>query len=400
MTKQNAWTLALVSVGLVSLPAVVWAEEQPSSIMTALASTTISGYVDTSAQWNIGTGNANAPPYAFGGPGKADGFNLNVVDLALEKPVDTGEAWGAGYKVELWFGPDADTLATQSTGVAADLAVKQAYVALHTPVGNGLDFQIGVFDTIVGYEVANAVNNPNFTRSYGYTIEPVAHTGIRAAYQFSETLAAIAGIANTFGPQINQSANPPKAESYKTYMGSIVLTAPEDMGFLAGSTLSGGVVNGYNSGASGGSGADQTSWFVGATLNTPMKGLKVGVAYDYAGVSSQPLSDSNYANAVAIYASYRATERLSLHVRGEYATSDALTPAATPILGSSKVVALTGTIQYELWKNVMSRIEFRWDHSADGLNAYGGTPVAGSTDTVPPTLKNSYILLANISYRF
>jgi hypothetical protein len=131
-----------------------------------------------------------------------------------------------------------------------------------------------------------------------------------------------------------------------------------------------------------------------------VKGLKVGAAYDYAGVSSQSLSDANYANAVGVYASYRATDKLSFYARGEYATSDALTSAGTPILGSSKVVALTGTIQYDLWKNVMSRIEFRWDHSADGLNAYGGTPVAGSTDPVPPTRKNSYILMANVTYKF
>ena len=398
--KQNAWTLALVSAGLVSLPAIVRAEEQPSPILTALAATTISGYVDTSAQWNIGTGNANAPPYAFGGPSKADGVNLNAVKLAVEKPVDTGQAWGAGYKAELLFGPDADALATQSSGTAADLAIKQAYVALHAPLGNGLDFQLGVWDTIIGYEVTDAVNNPNFTRSYGYTIEPSTHTGIRAAYQFSETFAAVAGIANTFGPQINQRANPPQAESYKTYMGSIVLTASEDMGFLAGSTLCGCVINGFNSGANAGAGADQTSWYVGGTLNTPVKGLKVGAAYDYAGVSSQPLSGASYANAVALYASYRATGKLSFYGRGEYASSDARTSSDTPLLGASKVFAVTGTVQYDLWKNVMSRIEFRWDHAADGASAYGGTPVAGSTTPVPPTRKNSYILLANITYKF
>jgi hypothetical protein len=302
--------------------------------------------------------------------------------------------------VDLLFGPDANALATQSTGTAADFAVKQAYVALHAPVGNGLDFQMGVWDTIIGYEVTDSVNNPNFTRSYGYTIEPPAHTGIRAAYQFSENFSAIAGIADTFGPKINERASPPQAESYKTYMGSIVLTAPADMGFLAGSTLSGCVINGYNSGANAGAGADQTSWYVGGTLNTPVKGLKVGAAYDYAGVSSQPLSGSSYANATALYASFQATEKLSLHARGEYASSDALNSSGTPLLGATKVFAVTGTVQYDLWKNVLSRIEFRWDHAADGSEAYGGTPVAGSTAPVPGTRKNSYILLANISYKF
>ena len=390
--------MALAGAGLVSLPAVVCGEEKPSSVVTSLSSTTISGYVDTSAQWNAGTGDANTPPYAFGGPSKADGFNLNVVKLALEKPIDNNQDWGAGYKVDLLFGPDANALATQSSGTAADVGVKQAYVALHAPVGNGLDFQAGVWDTIIGYEVTDSINNPNFTRSYGYTIEPPAHTGIRAAYQFSETLSAVFGVADTFGPRINERAFPARAESYKTYLGSLTLTAPQSWGALAGSTLSGCVINGFNSGAS--SGADQTSWYVGGTLNTPLKGLKVGAAYDYAGVSSQSLGGSSYANAVAVYTSYQATEKLSLHVRGEYASSDALTLAGTPLLGARRVFAATGTVQYDLWKNVLSRIEFRWDHAADGSEAYGGTPVAGSTGPVPGTKQNSYIVLLDIAYKF
>jgi len=396
----NAWTLALVGAGLVSLPAVIGAEEKANPIMTGLASTTISGYVDTSAQWNAGTGNANTPPYAFGGSSKADGFNLNVVKLTLEKPIDANQDWGAGYKADLLFGPDANALATQSSGTAADFGVKQAYVALHAPVGNGLDFKVGVWDTIIGYEVTESVNNPNFTRSYGYTIEPPTHTGLQAAYQFNEGFSAIVGIADTFGPKINERASPPQAESYKTYLGSLALTAPKSWGFLAGSTLTGCVINGYNSSANAGAGADQTSWYVGGTLNTPVSGLKVGAAYDYAGVSSQPLSGSTYANAVAVYASYQATEKLSLHARGEYASSDALTSSGTPLLGAGRVFATTGTVQCDLWKNVLSRIEFRWDHAADGSEAYGGTSVAGSTAPVPATRKNSYILLANISYRF
>src|SRR5690242_21539187 len=98
--KYNAWTLGLLSAGLVSLPAVVQGEEKPSSVMTALSSTTLSGYVDTSAEWNPGTGNAFVPGYAWNNPSKADGFNLNVVKLSLEKPIDPAEAYGAGYKVD------------------------------------------------------------------------------------------------------------------------------------------------------------------------------------------------------------------------------------------------------------------------------------------------------------
>src|SRR5690349_3388319 len=110
--KRNPWTLALIGAGLVSLPAITQGEEKPSSVMTALSSTTLSGYVDTSAQWNLGTGNNFVPNIPNTGQTKADGFNLNVVRLVLEKPADPAEAWGAGYKVDLLAGPDANTYNT------------------------------------------------------------------------------------------------------------------------------------------------------------------------------------------------------------------------------------------------------------------------------------------------
>src|ERR1041384_1143742 len=111
--KFNKWTVGLAAAGVVSLVSVVKAEESASSVMTALSSTTLSGYVDTSAQWNFGTGNARLPDYKFGGGDKADGFNLNVVQLRLEKPLDEAE-WAAGYRADLWAGPDANILGTQS----------------------------------------------------------------------------------------------------------------------------------------------------------------------------------------------------------------------------------------------------------------------------------------------
>src|SRR3989440_11569774 len=122
--KCNLWTLTLLGAGVISLPSVAKAEEKPSPVLTALSATTISGYVDTSAQWNPGTGNDNLPPYKFGGASKADGFNLNVVQLRLDKPLDEA-SWAAGYRVDMWLGPDANGLGTASTfHTATDEAVR------------------------------------------------------------------------------------------------------------------------------------------------------------------------------------------------------------------------------------------------------------------------------------
>ncbi|SPE55365.1 conserved exported hypothetical protein [Verrucomicrobia bacterium] len=412
--KYNAWTLALVGAGVISLPAVTHADESTNAVLSALAATTISGYVDTSAQWNLGTGDANVPSYAFGGPGKADGFNLNVVKLTIARDVVPTDSWGAGYKADLLFGPDADAFHTQSTGVTGDFAVKQAYVALHAPIGNGLDFKVGVWDTIIGYEVFESVNNPNVTRSYGYSIEPTTHTGVQATYQFCDAVSATVGVADTFGPTINGRAflgggttvpatgQGPEAESYKTYMGSITFTAPTNMSFLSGSTLSACIINGFNAGSvNNGVGANQTSYYVGATINTPVTGLKFGACFDYAEVPEQAptvaavaggtLADA-YARArvFGVYGSYQLTEKLGFYGRWEYAESDALTPFL-----ATKLYEFTGTLQYDLWKNVLTRLEFRWDHAADASGPYGGT-VAGT----PGGKDNSYILLADIAYKF
>ena len=63
--KISKWTKMLLSAGVVSLPAVMLADDQPApqpaTVLTALSSTTLSGYVDTTAVWKFGTGDANMP---------------------------------------------------------------------------------------------------------------------------------------------------------------------------------------------------------------------------------------------------------------------------------------------------------------------------------------------------
>jgi len=417
--KLNKWTLGLAAVGVVSLASLAQAEEK-NAVQTALSSTTISGYVDTSAQWNFGTGNANLPPYKFGGGGKADGFNLNVVQLSIQKPLDESE-WAAGYKVDLWMGPDAKTLGTASyiglLGQASDFAIRQAYVALRAPVGNGIDFKMGVFDTIVGYESVESGNNPNMTRSYGHSIEPQTHTGLLATYRFCDAFSVAVGVADTIGPSINARSHyspypvgipgigsvqlplgGDHAESYKTYMGSLALTAPQDWGWLAGSTLYGGVVNGLNSPGLMGLGYVQTSWYAGATLATPVTGLKLGAAFDY--MNAEDSSNDRVPDkwAVAGYASFQATEKLSLHARGEWYQIQEPYPN-----DNSQIFAATATIQYDLWQNVISRLEFRWDHDAGGDKSFGGRAEVSDGmfgESNRPTRENAFMLAANIIYKF
>ncbi len=411
MMKVNKWTLGLAAVGLVSIPAVVQAEEKPNQLLTALSSTTISGYVDTSAQWTLGSGNANPPGYSYNTPAKQDGFNVNVVDLQLEKPLDEG-TWSAGYKVELWFGPNAAGLGNDTGlgGGGNDVALKQGYVALRAPVGNGLDIKLGTWDTIIGYEVANSGSNPNYTRSYGYTLEPTSQTGVLASYQISKVVGISGGVANLWSPGIGGGVDrSPRSQSKKTYLGSITLTAPDSWGDLAGSAFYAGIVDGYNTSV----GNDVTSYYLGVTLATPIKALKVGAAWDYVNghdnnfgaagnfetAPGQRVSNGGYAQSIALYASVQATEKLSFHARGEWTKLSlgddvsAASPTALANIPTSEIWSLTGTIQYDLWANVLSRLEVRWDH-ASSHDSFGGT-TSGE-----PRKQNEVIVAANLIYKF
>ena len=391
--KINQWTLGLAAVGVVSLASAVNAEEgKMNSLQTALSSTPISGYVNTSINWNS-IDNCLSPAIPFS-TGKDDGFNLNVVKLSLEKAMDESE-WASGYKVDLLFGPDAIGWNPAASGggggfVARNesFAIQQAYIALRTPVGNGIDWKMGVFNSPIGYESFDAGNNPNFTRSYGYSIEPTQLTGLLGTYRVSDTLAVAGGVANTLSTGINtrnnELGNNRSTDAWrKAVMGTIAVTAPADKGFLSGSTLYAGIVSGINN--ANPQGENQNNYYVGATLNTPVTGLKAGVAYDYA--TSFQSVPGNDVWTLAGYLCFQATEKLSLHGRAEIGTYDNVTGFAPG--RKMDIFALTGTVQYDLWANVVSRLEVRYDHA----NYTSAPALTGDPD-------HSTGIYANFIYKF
>ena len=406
--KFNKWTVALAATGVVSLASAVQADES-HPVNTALSSTTLSVYVDTSAIWNLGSGHEVAKRFANTGSDRQDGFNVNTINLLLEKPIDEG-TWSAGYKFETMFGPDANVMPGALT---SGVAIKQAHAVLRAPIGNGIDFKVGQFDPIVGYEVTESYKNPNFSRSLGFNnLEPFGHTGILASYQVNDIIGVSGGVANGdngFGlnggsltasgfksGQEGTSFRGILAESSKVYMGSVVVKAPESTGWLAGSSLYVGAVNGEGKGSSN----DPTLLYVGVSLATPIKELTIGASADllFNGGASNldaiklvPGKFNSYANAFAFYTGYQITEKLKANNRFEYATSGY--GAFLPNRGGNgdKIIGETFTLDYALWSNVLTRGEFRWDRAVDGV-ASGAGPFNGQ--------KNDLSLTASIVYKF
>jgi hypothetical protein len=378
--KFNKWTLGLAAVGVVSLTSAAYADEtKVSQLNTALSNTTISGYVDVSAQFNPGGGGPSilGPNYNFGT--KANGINLNVVDIAIDKPQDESP-WASGYHVEFWVGPDGQTL-----GVGND--IRQAYVALRTPIGNGIDWKIGIWDTIIGYEGTTSGNNPNYSRSFGYNIEPTTHTGIQGTYKISDAISVTAGVADTsyagpVGGLPAYTAAPNNGLYRPTVLGLVTLTAPDSFGWAKGATLSGGVINtsGNTANNSSSSGAGATSWYAGFTLPTPVAALKFGGAFDYLNARDIPFNEY----VIAGYGAYQFNDKTSFNVRAEY----------NEFAGENAAQEeLTATLQYNLWANVLTRVELRWDHADNGL----GDPFTSHAGTAQ---RNAYLLAAQAIYTF
>jgi Putative beta-barrel porin-2, OmpL-like. bbp2 len=404
--KFNKWTLGLAAVGLVSLTSAARADET-NMVMTALSTTTISGYVDVASQFNP-NGGGGAPNYYYGQP--ANSVNLNVVDIAIDHPQDESP-WAAGYHVEFWVGPNG-----QALGVGND--IRQAYIALRTPVGNGIDWKIGVFDTIVGYESTTTLNNPNYSHSYGYNMEPTTHTGVLGAYKINDIATVQAGVADTsyggsgaytaaaggFGGNTSGLYLP-------TIMGGVTLTAPDSFGWAKGATASFDVINtSGNTGQSTGSnvntgnGNGATTYYAGVTLPTPIAALKVGASFDY--LTARDVSGNAWDGA--LYGTYQFNDKLSLNLRAEYYNGQPLNAAGAYQTGPGFGVAngseqqaqeFTATVQYALWANVLTRLEFRWDHVNHG-NGYSNNTF-NNTDEEPGGLRqDAFMLAAQAVYQF
>jgi hypothetical protein len=168
---------------------------------------------------------------------------------------------------------------------------------------------------------------------------------------------------------------------------------PTNGSWLGGSSFFVSVNNGYGSITE-----DETYISLGTILNTPLPAVKVGASWDYSTDFGVGGLNTGPASAIDLYLLFHVTGKLGLNFRGEYARADGLgalsaayNGAATPL---HKVCALTATVRYDIWKNVLSRLEARWDHATDGTESFGGT-ILGS-----PARKNEITLATEFTFRF
>ena len=133
---------------------------------------------------------------------KANSFTLDLAEIQFLKDAPVG---GLGYKLKVSAGETAKFIHSRGLGIKDGQApadseafdLTETYLQYNAPLGKGLKFTFGKFVTYHGAEVIEARDNPNYSRSllFNYAI-PFTHTGLMAAYPFSDALTTSLYIVN------------------------------------------------------------------------------------------------------------------------------------------------------------------------------------------------------------
>jgi len=208
---------------------------QNNFVETAQKGIKLSGYVDAGYSYNF-TGAANGTSDVTGRMGsdtaaKGD-FNLYAVKIALEKALTSENKAQAGFRTDVMIGEDATYLINRGTATNLDnnnqnsnsLFLEQAYVSIRAPVGNGWDFKVGKFVSILGYEVIERPANMNVTYGLLWQQMPLYYTGVLSSYKFDDYLDAKLGVVN--GSQTDNNLSTSGAGDGCAVLAALNVTAP------------------------------------------------------------------------------------------------------------------------------------------------------------------------------
>jgi predicted porin len=297
----------------------------------------LTGYVDVGYTHLSGSGAFNTTPagpgVTIGGPDRVFDYKRNAMNLhqaAFTFAMQPKEGFGGLLNVTL--GRDADAIAAYSTnpsnGNGCNLAtgqaatgsckkdawdITQAFVQYAT---GPITIIGGKFVTSAGAEVINSPTNSNYSRSilFGYAI-PFTHTGIRASYAPTDTLAFTGGL--------NQGWDALKdTNTAKTAELGVTFTPNKE----------------FSLAAMGHFGKER----VGGLVSTGPEGSR---------------------NLIDLVATYNATDKLTLILNYDYATQDNTATAAANGASKSKWAGLAGYVNYQFTEQW--RMSFRAEYFDD-----------------------------------
>ena len=179
---------------------VAFAAEDAESIWKTLGFK-FSGSADVAYTHNFNNPNTNLNQLRIF-DSQANSFVPHMMIIGVERPATAGSALDRlGFRARIGFGADARFSRNRPNYQPGtndhELDVQELYVEYIVPIGNGLKILAGEMYPLIGYEVVNSYENPNFSRSFTFGLsQPFAVTGIRLVYPFTSWATVSVGINN------------------------------------------------------------------------------------------------------------------------------------------------------------------------------------------------------------
>jgi hypothetical protein len=358
---------------------------------------TISGYVDVYYTYNLNkpayvkNNPFTAQPLGFGvqNPGRIFDIKHNSFSLGLAQTKFTYATKRSEAVVDLAFGPNAE-LGNFGNVFGSMISIKQAYLTYKFT--DKLSATAGQFGTHVGYELIDAPANYNYSLSYLFGNGPFYHTGLKAAYSFSDNFGVMAGIVNGWDGlfAFNKS---------KSAIAQIYIKPVDDFNIYV-NYIGGDNKNGYSFPTIGAPGAE-----IGDSIHTPSHlfdltttyqvsdKLKLGInaAYGFGHLKLDSTTSDGYSDAswygAALYVNYAITDVFGLGVRAEhFADPDAVRYVGAGLgAGSFNEFTLTGDIKLKDG-HVNLKPEFRIDVAEKKIFTQNPTSTNPKATNLQPTI--------------
>lgn len=280
-------------------------------------------------------------------------FSIDAFTLSIEKvPTMEGEVKDlVGFRADILFGEQAERLgfgfSSEDDGAVSPY---QAYLNLLVPTGNStLNIYAGQFTTLAGWELIEARNNTNITRSLLFYRIPFAHSGVRATFSTGPVDLAL-GLSNDWDAVDEDNDG-------KTFESQFAVNFPND-GWLG--------ATGYF-GKTGAEPDDELRSLVTVVGTvTLMERLTLVGDFDYT------WDDANGDRwGAAGYATVALSNPVSVSFRGEYVDDSERTGEGENV----ELYEFTSTFILKPFRdsfgNMEARFEYRYD-KADGVDDYFG----------------------------
>ena len=365
------------------------AEEKPKTLWDEFK---LFAYIENGATFSLRGGSTGVPGSTSTGPTNLlryydidQGYTFNMAEFSITRDPDEKFPFGVG--LTLAAGQDAQK--NHAIGILRDeddafpfrntpwFDLEQAYVSARIPIGDGPVIKVGKFVTLLGYEVIESPNNPNYSRGYLWTFAiPFTHTGFLVSYGFADWLSVQGGLVMGWDRSNLKNDGP-------SGTGQIAVTPIKDLpialNFIVGPEKSGdkNPIRGV---------LDLTASY------TPIENLTVGFNFDYGRqandmfLTSQGLGDKSAQwYGIAGYLAYDFLKDFRASLRQEWFRDVDGTRTAT--VGGVTLFSTTATLQYNIWKGLYARGEYRHDSASEKV--FGCRPDAACDNKSQDTLSLS-----------